>query len=126
MTFSETIPVSLFLNFHKKFPQRKICKHVNYSEIFNKIWNDACKKAGISIRLYNATRHSLGTQASRAGIPDSEIADVLNHCDDRMVKKHYVNKDDLERQRVVFERINNFVSINKVMTVNKPSTEDSE
>ena len=48
----------------------------------------------------------------------------MNHCDDRMVKKHYVNKDDLERQRVVFERINNFVSINKVMTVNKPSTED--
>ncbi len=94
--------------------------------IFNKIWNDACKKAEIKIRLYNATRHSIGTQASRAGIPDSEIADVLNHCDDRMVKKHYVNKDDLERQRVVFERINSVVGINKVMTVNKPSTEDSE
>ncbi len=43
-----------------------------------------------------------------------------------ITKDNLPNKDDLERQRVVFERINNVVSINKVMTVNKPSTEDSE
>lgn len=81
--------------------------------IFNKIWNDACKKAGIAISLNNATRHSVGTQASRAGVPDSDIADILNHCDDRMVKKHYINKDDLEKQRVVFNKINNIANIRK-------------
>lgn len=81
--------------------------------IFNKIWNDACKKAGIDISLYNATRHSIATQAARAGIPDSDIADILNHCDDRMVKKHYINKDDLEKQRVVFNKINNIANIRK-------------
>lgn len=94
--------------------------------IFNKIWNAASKKAGIKIRLYNATRHSIGTQASRAGVPDSEIAEVLNHCDDRMVKKHYVNKAELEKQRVVFDRINNVIKIDRVVAVNKPSTDFEE
>lgn len=111
---------------HDRFPEEYV--FVNWRtgnpynrNLFNKIWNDACKKAKIDIRLYNGTRHSVGTQAARAGIPDSEIAEILNHCDDRMVKKHYVNKDDLERQRVVFERINKVVSIQKKKgTLNKP------
>jgi integrase len=94
----------VFINFRTGKPYN--------SSIINKIWNDACKKVKVNIRLYCGTRHSVASQAGRTGIPDSGIQQILNHADIRTSKK-YINKDDLEAQRVIFEKVNNVVRIKK-------------
>ena len=80
--------------------------------IFNDIWNEACKKAGITIRLYAGTKHSLGSQAARANVPESDIQKIFNHADIRSTKK-YINKNELETQRAVFEKTNKVTKIRR-------------
>jgi site-specific recombinase XerD len=43
----------------------------------NRIWHDACKKAGIEIKLYNAIRHSLGCQLLDEGHDLSLVQEIL-------------------------------------------------
>lgn len=70
----------------------------------NKIWNDACKKAGVDINLYNGTKHSICSQAGLAGISDSGIQILANHSDIRSTQK-YINKDSLDAQKAMYVKV---------------------
>ena len=59
-----------------------------YSKNINRTWNKACKKAGIEIRLNNATRHSFATQMLNAGETEGTVSRLLRHSDPRMLKKY--------------------------------------
>ncbi len=75
-----------------------------YSKNINKIWNRACKKAGVEISLYSATRHSLASQASVRGVDIHSIKDVLGHTDIRTTMKYAHLK--MESQKKVFDVYN--------------------
>lgn len=81
------------------FPNPRTGKPYSESQM-HRIWNKARGKAGIEVTLYEATRHSLASQASSNGVPLQAIRDVLGHTDIRttMVYAH----NDLESQKVVF------------------------
>lgn len=70
----------------------------------NRIWNNACKKIGIVISLYNGTKHSICSQAGIAGISDSNIQQLANHADIRSTKK-YICKDNLDSQKAVYLKL---------------------
>lgn len=54
----------------------------------NRIWHDACKKAGIEIKLYNAIRHSLGCQLLDEGHDLSLVQEILGHKNPNMTKRY--------------------------------------
>jgi len=54
----------------------------------NHIWMDATKKAGISIKLYNAIRHSLGCQLLDEGHDLSLVQEVLGHKNPSMTRRY--------------------------------------
>jgi integrase len=49
------------------------------SKALNRIWHEACEKAGIKIPLYEAVRHSLGCQLVDEGYSIDFIQDVYKH-----------------------------------------------
>lgn len=83
----------------------------------NNIWNEACKVEGVGIELYNATRHSIASQASCEGAPLQAIKAVLGHTDIRTTLRYAMN--DLSSQLIVFDKINKSLStdINRHQTV---------
>jgi integrase len=54
----------------------------------NRIWRDACNKAGIRIKLYNAIRHSLGCQLLDEGHDLSLVQEVLGHKRPEMTRRY--------------------------------------
>ncbi len=54
----------------------------------NKVWHEACGKAGIRIKLYNAVRHSLGCQLLDEGKDESFVQAVLRHKTSEMTKRY--------------------------------------
>jgi integrase len=54
----------------------------------NHIWIAATKKAGISIKLYNAIRHSLGCQLLDEGHDLSLVQEVLGHKNPSMTRRY--------------------------------------
>jgi integrase len=60
-----------------------------YSKNINKIWNRACKAAGIeTIQLYKATRHSFACQLLNAGMDKGMVSRLLRHSDPRMIERY--------------------------------------
>lgn len=58
----------------------------HYSKDVNRIWNAACKDAKVGyFKLYNAMRHSYGSQLLNAGVAKETIARLLGHTDLRQV-----------------------------------------
>jgi integrase len=53
-----------------------------------KIWNRACRKAGIKISLYHATRHSIASQAVEKGVPMELIQKALDHTSSKTTKRY--------------------------------------
>ncbi|MEW6420074.1 MAG: site-specific integrase [Nitrospirota bacterium] len=53
-----------------------------------KIWNRACKKAGIKIPLYHATRHSIASQAINQGVDLAVISQALGHSSTASTKRY--------------------------------------
>lgn len=60
----------------------------HYTSKINCIWNDACKKVGVDITLYNGTRHSFGSQRINEGFRLEEIGAVMGHSDVKMTKRY--------------------------------------
>lgn len=54
----------------------------------NHIWNQACGKSGIRIKLYNAFRHSLGCQLLEEGKDLSFVQEVLGHKTSAMTRRY--------------------------------------
>jgi integrase len=75
----------------------------------NRIWNKACESAGVEIDLYNATRHSVASQASSKGAPLQAIKAVLGHTDFRTTLKYAIN--DLASQMIVFDKTSELVEL---------------
>ncbi len=71
-----------------------------YSDnVLHRIWQKACEDAKINIDLYNASRHSVASQAATAGTPLLAIKGVLGHADIRTTMK-YANTDLLSQKAV--------------------------
>lgn len=92
-----------------------------YGKAINRIWNNACKKVGVKISLYNGTKHSICSQAGRAGIGDSGIQQLANHADIRSTKK-YINKDNLEAQINMYQKI---ASVTNLSPTHKKTSNNS-
>ena len=70
--------------------------------ILNKIWNDACKKAGESIQLYSGTKHSSCSQYfNEKGLSLAEIQVITDHASYESVKKY--TKTEVARKRQLME-----------------------
>ena len=54
----------------------------------NTIWWEACEKAGMRIKLYNAIRHSLGCQLLDEGHDLSLVQEVLGHKRPEMTRRY--------------------------------------
>lgn len=72
-------------------------KHHN----LRKIWNRARKNAGHDkVRLYDATRHSVASQAVNRGVPLHVIGELLGHSSSEMTKRYAHLKIDALRAAV--------------------------
>lgn len=79
------------------------------------VWNAVREKAGITgIRLYDATRHSLGSQLANEGNSIFLISKILGHAHVKTTEENYLHSD-IEAMRVTLDKL----SLNKV--VNFPS-----
>lgn len=68
-----------------------------------KIWHRARKKSEVPyIKLYNATRHSIASQALNEGVPLEVISKALGHSTLEVTKEKYA-KMDIQRLRVVVD-----------------------
>ena len=47
----------------------------------NRIWHDACDKADIHIKMYNACKHSLGCQLLSQGVEKAKVKKIYGHSD---------------------------------------------
>ncbi len=70
----------------------------------NKIWHAAEKKAGVSCKLQNAMRHSLGCQLLDMGKPRSLVQSILGHKSENMTRRYAkhsqpIKTDALEGRR---------------------------
>lgn len=54
----------------------------------NALWKEACKQAGIKIKLYNAFRHSLGCQLLDQGEDIDLVRHVLGHTKSDMTRRY--------------------------------------
>jgi len=70
--------------------------------ILNKIWNDACKKAGEDISLYSGTKHSSCSQYyNEKGLSMSDIQDITEHAREESVRRY--TKIEVARKRELME-----------------------
>lgn len=53
-----------------------------------KRWKTACKKAGITINLYNGIRHSLGGQLMDQGVEMEMVRDILGHTSTNTTRRY--------------------------------------
>lgn len=58
------------------------------SKDLNRIWREACQKAGISIKMYNAFRHSLGCQLLDQGEDIDLVRQQLGHTKAEMTRRY--------------------------------------
>ncbi len=86
-------------------------------KVFSQIWLEACKKAGIDVRLYNASRHSVASQAITSGAPVAAIQQVLNHTDIRTTMIYVAA--DISAQKVVFNALKAKSDTPKVVNIDE-------
>ena len=53
-----------------------------------RIWNNACKKAGIHINLYNGLKHSFGMQRLNQGFSLDSIKNVMGHTSNETTRRY--------------------------------------
>jgi integrase len=65
-----------------------------------RVWDNARNKAGLdmSIRLYDATRHSFATQLVNSGVPIFSISKLLGHADIRTSEKY--SHEDMSKLKI--------------------------
>ncbi len=73
-------------------------------EILNRIWRDACKKVGVSINLYNGTKHSTAQSYVDCGYTPEQTMLVLGSKSMSTVR-HYTEMDKVEIRRNLMEKV---------------------
>ena len=53
-----------------------------------RIWNNACRKAGIEINLYNGLKHSFGCQRLNQGFTLHQIKQIMGHVDTKTTERY--------------------------------------
>lgn len=56
--------------------------------VLERIWNNACEKAGIKINLYNGLKHSFGMQRLNQGFSLDAIRAVMGHTSSKTTEKY--------------------------------------
>lgn len=84
------------------------------SKNLNAIWHEACRKAGIEIKLYNAVRHSLGCQMLDQGAELELVRDILGHTRSEMTRRYAKRSSEVVTQALIDRR--------KIVPIRKTST----
>ncbi|MBF0554062.1 MAG: site-specific integrase [Nitrospirae bacterium] len=74
-------------------------------DALRKVWDRARKKGGLpkSLRLYDATRHSVGSQLAKQNVSTYFVSKALGHSNTNMTEKYmHSNLDDMQS---VFEKL---------------------
>ena len=53
-----------------------------------RVWSDACSSVGVSISLYEGTKHTFATDAALRGVPERSLQAFLGHADARSTRKY--------------------------------------
>lgn len=90
-----------------------------YSQSYlNDVWNESCDKAGFRrIRLYHASRHSLGTKLADEGYSEDMIATVLGHSNTKTTKRYVRYASDPLKK--FFERRNKKGTVSRLSVTKK-------
>lgn len=56
--------------------------------ILERIWENACQKAGLRIRMYHGLKHSFACQRLNAGYPLKAIQDILGHTSAKTTERY--------------------------------------
>jgi len=77
-----------------------------YSDtVLNKLWNDACEKYGVTISLYNGTKHStLDYYYNDLGIPLTDLMDLTGHKNLSCIKKYARMKIRRQKSLLAMEK----------------------
>ena len=102
-SYARTVLASIAPHFSEFVFVRPDGQHYT-SKVINRIWRNACQVAGVKIKLYNGTRHSLGCQLLDQGQPLDLVRDVLGHTSSTMTQRYARRSPDritdaLERRR---------------------------
>ncbi len=54
----------------------------------NRIFNMACQQLGFKIELYEATKHSFGTQRINEGVPENLLREWFGHAKSEMTRRY--------------------------------------
>ena len=85
---------------------------------------DSSSKEGINRyqALYNATRHSIASQAITSGAPVAAIQQVLDHSDIRTTMKYAAS--DISAQKVVFDTLESKNETAKVVNIDEAKSKE--
>ena len=84
------------------------------SKNLNDVWREACQKAGVEIKLYNAVRHSLGCQMLDQGAELELVRDILGHTRSDMTRRYARRSNEVVTQALIDRR--------KVVPIRETST----
>lgn len=85
----------------KKWVCQELDGSVLMPDRLSKLWRKATDKAGLEPILVKNLRHSCGTILIReAGVPVSDVQQLLGHTSSRTTEKFYVQKSDVSSRRV--------------------------
>ena len=97
MTFPFPFSPFMFTCRSSRHPQKRYSK-----DILNKAWNDACAKVGVTISLYQGTKHSSAQSYLDSGYSFEQVMLVTGHKSMSSVK-HYAHAE-IEHRRSLMER----------------------
>ena len=76
------------------------------SKNLNKIWHEACDKAGIHIKLYNGCKHSLGCQLLDMGCDMDLVRQQLGHTKIEMTQRYAKRTNAVLTSKLIQRRKN--------------------
>ncbi|MDA8239554.1 MAG: site-specific integrase [Nitrospiraceae bacterium] len=78
----------------RRFPEdfvfthgKAVRRHYSHNYL-SKIYNEACRTLGIAVELYEATKHSFGTQRINEGVPENVLREWFGHAKSEMTRRY--------------------------------------
>lgn len=87
----------------------------------NRLWNNVRTKMNLSkdLRLYDSTRHSVGSLLSAQGESDDKIRDILGHSSAKMTER-YIHHDKLAEKRATLAKLSLKGKKAKIIDIKRP------
>ena len=73
----------------------------------NRIWNEACRKVGVEINLYNGLKHSLGMHLLEKGVPKEMVQKIYGHSRADMTDRYC--EYQTQQMKVALESVMGYV-----------------